>query len=219
MKEEAKFSLLNEIQIIQRMVDTDEERQLIITPIINAKEQFQPTSVDLRLGTEFKIIKNVKFAFLDPLKDIEEIKLDVINYTEDIQISFNGTFILHPHEFVLGSTLEYIKLPRDLAGRLEGKSTWGRVGLQIHSTAGFVDPGFDGSLTFELLNVGKVPIPLFPGLRVAQISFYQSADSFIPYKEKAYTFYSGRPGTVGSLYYKLPEFKVFRKIHRKKKTS
>lgn len=170
----------------------------------------------MRLGTEFKIIKNVKFEYLDILKEEEEARLEVIDYTEDVRIPYNGKFVLHPREFVLGCTLEYIKLPNNIAGRLEGKSTWGRVGLQVHSTAGFVDPGFEGALTFELQNVGKVPIPLYPGLRVAQISLYQSEESSIPYQKKAYSYYSRRYGLLGSSYYKLPEVDKIRKLHLRK---
>jgi dCTP deaminase len=188
--------ILSEIEVAMRMVDPDPERRIVITPIIDARAQFQPASFDLRLGTHFKIIRNVMFEYLDALRDPEEV----------------GRFVLQPTEFALGCTLEYYKLPNDIAGRLEGRSSWGRVGLQIHSTAGFVDPGFEGVLTFELQNVGKVPIPLYPGIRVAQISFYYAGESAIPYKEKAYSKYSGKSGTVGSLYYKDVEFEVLRRI-------
>jgi dCTP deaminase len=204
--------ILSEIEVAMRMVDPDPERRIVITPIIDARAQFQPASFDLRLGTHFKIIRNVMFEYLDALRDPEEVGRDVERYTEDVHIPPDGKFVLHPNEFALGCTLEYVKLPNDIAGRLEGRSSWGRVGLQIHSTAGFVDPGFEGVLTFELQNVGKVPIPLYPGIRVAQISFYYAGESAIPYKEKAYSKYSGKSGTVGSLYYKDVEFEVLRRI-------
>ncbi|MBM3282948.1 dCTP deaminase [Candidatus Gottesmanbacteria bacterium] len=213
--------ILNEMQIMARLLEEDPDQRIVIIPIIDAKTQFQPASIDLRLGTDFKVIKNVGFEFLDLLKEETGARLDIANYTERIQIPYNGKFVLHPEEFALGCTLEYVKLPRDIAGRLEGRSTWGRAGLQIHATAGFVDPGFSGSLTFELQNVGKVPIPLFPGLRVAQISFYALKDSkgsFIPYTEKPYHKYGGRVETVGALYYKEPEISILRKIHKEKRT-
>jgi dCTP deaminase len=149
---------------------------------------------------------------MDPLNDEERIKREVAIYTEDIQIRALKSFVLHPGEFALGSTLEFIRLPNDIAARLEGRSTWGRLGLQIHSTAGFVDPGFSGSLTFELQNMGKVPLSLYAGMRVAQISFYSSEESRIPYDKKRFSKYGGKMGTVGSKYSDDPEFKMFRKL-------
>ncbi len=177
----------------------------------------QPTSVDLRLGTEFKIIRNARFEFLDLLAEPGGAEQDLVEYIEDVRIPFNSKFVLHPNEFVLGCTLEYLKLPADLAGRLEGKSTWGRLGLQVHSTAGFVDPGFDGALTFELQNVGKVPIPLFPGMRVAQICFFECPPTPIPSGLEATKSYSGRVGVTGSQYYRMPEFQRIGKIRRRDK--
>jgi dCTP deaminase len=192
--------LLSELQILERLCHWDPDKRLVIAPLINVRDQIQPTSVDLRLGTEFKIIRNARFEYLNLLEGQEKAERNLIDYIEDVTIPFNGKFVLHPNEFALSCTLEYLKLPRDLAGRLEGKSTWGRVGLQVHSTAGFVDPGFTGSLTFELQNVGKVPIPLFPGMRVAQICFYETVSSYIPYTESGKRNYSGRAGVMGSQY-------------------
>lgn len=166
----------------------------------------------MRLGTGFKVVKNTRYTHIDPLNEPEQIKRDIAMYTEDVQLRALKPFILHPGEFALGSTLEFIRLPEDIAARLEGRSTWGRVGLQIHSTAGFVDPGFSGSLTFELQNMGKVPLSLYAGMRLAQISFYQSKKSFIPYNKKQFSKYGGKMGTVGSLYSDDQEFKIFRKL-------
>lgn len=205
--------VLSEMQILRKMTEEDLDKRLTITPIIDVEEQFQPTSVDLRLGTEFMVVRNARFEFLDLLKSPDEAKLEAGRYIEYIRIRPDGRFVLHPREFALACTLEYVRLPRGIAGRLEGKSTWGRVGLQIHSTAGFVDPGFRGSLTYELQNVGKAPIPLFPGLRLAQISFYETEETYIPYTKKAYHHYAGRPGLIGSLYYKMSDFNQLRRIH------
>jgi len=173
-------SILNEREIISRLSKGD----LVITPIINYRRQIGPTSIDLRLGTEFRIFKVSMFTHLEPKEKKEIVKNKVIKYTEKVKLQMMNPFILHPDEFVLASTLEYMKLPLDLAGRLEGRSSWGRIGLQIHSTAGFVDPGFEGILTFELQNVGRVPILLYAGLRIAQICFYNCKTTAIPYTKK-----------------------------------
>ncbi len=199
--------ILNDREIIRKLL----KRDLIITPMINPKIQIGSSSVDLRLGTRFKMIKITKHAYFDPGKEIEEIKREVINYTENIHVSPMEQFVLHPKEFVLASTLEYIKLPINLAGRLEGRSTWGRVGLQIHSTAGFVDPGFEGTLAFELYNAGKTPLPLFAGIRVAQISFYECTAATIPYSKKDAAKYSKSTEIKDALFYKDPEYQIIQK--------
>jgi dCTP deaminase len=207
--------LLNERQIFERLTTDDPKKRLVITPIIDAKEQFQPSSFDLRLGVEFRTIKISKFEFLDILKEKKEAILEIKKYIEDYRIPHDGKFVLHPGAFVLGCTLEYIKMPVDLAGRLEGKSTWGRVGLEVHSTAGYVDPGFGGCLTFELQNSGKVPIPLYPGIRVAQICFSEIQETYIPYAKKSTASYYGRAGLIDSKYYNLKELSLLRPLHRK----
>jgi dCTP deaminase len=212
--------LLSELEILERLSTDDVRKRLVITPMIDAAQQIQATSVDLRLGTEFKIIRNARFPFLDLLKSREDAESDLGDYIEELRIQSHDEFVLHPDEFALGCTLEYLRLPADLAGRLEGKSTWGRVGLQVHSTAGFVDPGFNGSLTFELQNVGKVPIPLYPGLRVAQICFYRCGETAIPYPDETYDRYAGRVGVVGSQYFRLPELQQIAKYRAQlRKTS
>lgn len=205
--------ILNEKQIFQKMFCEDPKKRLVITPIIDAKEQFQPSSFDVRLGVEFRTVKTSKFEFLQILKEPEAAIADIRKYIEHYSIPSYGKFVLHPGSFVLGCTLEYIKMPVDLAGRLEGKSTWGRLGLEVHSTAGYVDPGFDGCLTFELQNVGKVPLPLYPGVRIGQICFHEIEESTIPYKKKVSSSYGGRPGLVDSRYYNLKELSVLREMH------
>ncbi len=141
-----------------------EEGKIVIEPL-NPEIQIQPSSVDLRLGNEFKVFRHMEKAFIDPFSD------DVEKYTETIKIKDNEQFILHPREFVLACTLEHIELPNDLVARVEGRSSLGRLALLIHATAGYVDPGFKGQLTLELSNVGKMPIALRPGMRICQISF------------------------------------------------
>jgi dCTP deaminase len=206
--------ILNELQITKRMLDEDPKRRIILTPIIDAQQQFGPSSIDLRLGTRFKVAMNTRYTHIDPLSDKENMRR--ATYTRDVYVGPLKCFVLHPGEFALGSTLEFIRLPHDIAARLEGRSTWGRLGLQIHSTAGFVDPGFRGALTFELQNAGKVPISLYAGMRVAQISFYESKESQLPYGRKKYAKYSDKMGTVGSKYDEDPEFTMFRKLKKEK---
>src|SRR5581483_2183947 len=151
---------------------------------------------------------------LDPLRTAEDLKRRVEDYTRKVHIPPMESFVLHPGEFVLAATLEYFKLPPDLAGRLEGRSTWGRLGLQVHSTAGFVDPGFEGILTFELQNMGKNPLPLYPGVRIAQICFFQTIATAIPYTKKKGAKYFHKVGTSGSLFYEDVEFEAIRKFHK-----
>jgi dCTP deaminase len=126
----------------------------------------QPSSVDLHVDRYFRLFRNHSQRVIDVREDQEEL-------TQLVEVREDDALILHPGEFVLGSTLERIGLPDDLVGRLEGKSSLGRLGLLIHSTAGFVDPGFDGYLTLELSNVANLPITLYPGMKIGQISFLQ----------------------------------------------
>lgn len=208
--------ILNEGQILERMLTEDADKRIIVTPVLDPEQQFGPSSLDVRLGPDFKVVKTSRLTHLDPLKEPAEIEGDVARYTENSYIQPGEPFVLHPEEFALASTLEFIRLPFDIAARLEGRSTWGRLGLEIHATAGFVDPGFSGALTFELKNSGQVPLPLYAGLRVAQLCFFQlSEPSRLPYREKRYTKYAGRLGTVGSRYFLDPEYDALRARHEK----
>ncbi|MDX6633516.1 MAG: dCTP deaminase [Solirubrobacterales bacterium] len=124
----------------------------------------QPSSVDVRVDRQFRVFHNARRPYIDVRKPTEDL-------TELVTISDEEPFILHPGEFVLGQTLERVKLPNDLVARLEGKSSLGRLGLLIHSTAGFVDPGFEGNLTLELSNVANLPITIYHRMPIGQISF------------------------------------------------
>ena len=126
----------------------------------------QPSSIDLRVDRYFRVFQNHKYPHIDPRTRQEDL-------TTIVEVSGDEPFVLHPGEFVLGSTLERVRLGDDVVARLEGKSSLGRLGLLIHSTAGFVDPGFDGYLTLELSNVATLPIAIYPGMKSGQISFYQ----------------------------------------------
>ena len=125
----------------------------------------QPSSVDLHVDAEFRVFRNNRYPFID-VKQEQDL-------TELVEVKPDEAFILHPGEFVLGSTLERVAIPDDLVARLEGKSSLGRLGLLIHSTAGYVDPGWDGFLTLELSNVANLPITIYPGMKIGQIGFFQ----------------------------------------------
>ena len=126
----------------------------------------QPASVDLHLDRRVLVFRNNKDPFIDLRKAMPDL-------TEPLDIPEDRPFILHPGEFVLGSTLEHIEIPNDIVARLEGKSSLGRIGLLIHSTAGYVDPGWKGHLTLELTNVARLPVTLYYRMRIGQISFLQ----------------------------------------------
>ena len=135
----------------------------------------QPSSVDVRLDRFFRLFDNHKYPYIDPAEDQPEL-------TRLIEVPADEPFVLHPGEFVLGSTYELVGLPDDLAARLEGKSSLGRLGLLTHSTAGFVDPGFTGHVTLELSNVATLPIKLWPGMKIGQLCFFRlSSPSARPY--------------------------------------
>jgi dCTP deaminase len=129
----------------------------------------QPSSVDVRVDRWFRVFHNARYPYIDVKEPQEEL-------TELVEIDESRPFILHPGEFVLGSTLERIRLPDDLVARLEGKSSLGRLGLLIHSTAGFIDPGWDGHVTLELSNVANLPITIYYGMKIGQLSFVQMTE-------------------------------------------
>jgi dCTP deaminase len=126
----------------------------------------QPSSVDLRVSNGFRVFVNHRYSEIDP-------RAPQADLTQLIEVGVDEPFMLHPGEFVLGSTLERVRLGVDVVARLEGKSSLGRLGLLIHSTAGFIDPGFEGHITLELSNVATLPIAIYPGMKIGQISFYQ----------------------------------------------
>jgi len=153
----------------------------------------QPSSIDVRLDKFFLLFDNHKYPFIDPAQDQPDL-------TRKIEVASNEPFILHPGEFVLGSSFEVVTLPDDLAARLEGKSSLGRLGLLTHSTAGFVDPGFSGHMTLELSNVATLPIKLWPGMKVGQLCFFRlSSPAESPYGSAKYgSRYQGQRGPTAS---------------------
>ncbi len=136
--------------------------RIVITPY--DESLVQPASIDIRLDGRFRVFRNYKYSCIDP----KAVQNDL---TELVEVG-DEPFIVHPGEFILGNTVERVKLGDDLVGRVEGKSSLGRLGLIIHATAGYIDPGFEGNITLELSNVANLPIRLYPGMKVGQISFF-----------------------------------------------
>ena len=156
-------------------------------------EMIQPSSIDVRIDRYFRLFDNHKYPVIDPAEDQPEL-------TRLIEVDPEEGFILHPGEFVLGSTFEQVTLPDDIAARLEGKSSLGRLGLMTHSTAGFIDPGFTGHVTLELSNVATLPIRLWPGMKIGQLCFFQlSSPAEHPYGSGEYkSRYLGQRGPTAS---------------------
>jgi dCTP deaminase len=159
----------------------------------------QPASVDVRLDRYFRVFLNHTMPVIDVKQNLEELTRLVELDDSDP----DRTFVLHPGEFVLGSTYERVALPDDTVARIEGKSSLGRLGLLIHSTAGFIDPGFDGHITLELSNVASLPITLYPGMKIGQISFLRmTSPADVPYGAKQLgSKYQGQRGPTPSRYW------------------
>ncbi len=140
--------------------------KIVIEPLENPNIQIQPSSVDLRIGNEFKGFRIIRKPVIDPMDES-----DIDSYMQSFFIDEGDPFIIHPGEFALATTYETIKLPHDLVARVEGRSSMGRLGVTMHVTAGFIDPGFHGKITLEISNIGKMPVALYTGQRVCQIVF------------------------------------------------
>jgi dCTP deaminase len=156
----------------------------------------QPSSIDLHVDRTFRVFRNNRYPFIDVTKEQADL-------TELVEVPDGEPFVLHPNEFVLGSTLERVVLPDDLVARLEGKSSLGRLGLLIHSTAGYVDPGWDGYLTLELSNVANLPITIYPGMKIGQISFFRlTTAADVPYgSSRSTNKYQGQQGPTASRFF------------------
>jgi dCTP deaminase len=165
--------------------------RLVIEPI--AEDALQPASVDIRLDREFRVFRNHRDAYIDVRQSMEG--LTAIERVDD-----DEPFVLHPGEFVLGSTMERVTLPDDLVARVEGKSSLGRLGLLVHATAGYVDPGWDGHLTMELSNVSNLPVRLYFAMKIGQLSFLQlTTPADHPYGSPALrSKYQGQTGPTAS---------------------
>ena len=186
--------VLQDSELVRRLLDSVESRRIVVTPLIDPANQIGPSSIDVRLGGSFKIPMTSHIPYIDPKQSAE-----VHRYLRPLDVSFDDDFYLHPGEFVLASTLEFIRVPPDLACRIEGRSSWGRLGLLVHATAGFIDPGFSGTVTFELLNAGKLPIRLQPGMRMAQLCFMTlGGEPIRPYNKRPGSKYNNTLFAEGS---------------------
>jgi len=167
------------------------DKRIVVDPYDEA--MVQPSSIDFRLDRYFRVFENHRYPHIDPAADQSDL-------TRMVEPVGEEPFILHPGEFVLGSTLEVVTLPDDLAARVEGKSSLGRLGLLTHATAGFVDPGFSGHVTLELANVATLPIKLYPGMKIGQLCFFQlSSPAEHPYGSAKYgSRYQGQRGPTPS---------------------
>ena len=163
--------------------------EIEISPLI--EDYIQPSSVDLRVGADFRVFENHKYSHIDPKAQQDDL-------TSLVTATIEEPFVLHPGEFVLGTTFEKVSLSNKVVARLEGKSSLGRIGLLIHSTAGFVDPGFSGYLTLELSNVANLPIKIYPEMKIGQISFYYlNSPSESEYGSETYgSKYQGQEGPL-----------------------
>jgi dCTP deaminase len=172
-----------------------EEGRIAIEPYED--ELLQPSSVDVRVDRLFRVFRNSRYPYIDVKQAMDDL-------TELVEVDDEEPFILHPGEFVLGSTLERIRLPDDLVARLEGKSSLGRLGLLIHSTAGFIDPGWDGHVTLELSNVANLPITIYYAMKIGQLSFVQLTEpAETPYGAGVLgSKYQGQAGPTPSRYWK-----------------
>jgi dCTP deaminase len=168
--------------------------RLVVEPLDD--DAIQPSSIDVRLDNRFRVFYTARHPYIDVKAPMEDL-------TELVEVKPDDAFILHPGEFVLGSTLEQVGIPPDLAARLEGKSSLGRLGLMTHSTAGFLDPGFSGHVTLELSNVANLPITLYPGMRIGQIAVFQlTTAAERPYGSRGVgSKYQGQRGPTPSRYW------------------
>jgi dCTP deaminase len=173
---------------IRKQIDSG---RLVIEPF--DERMIQPSSVDLRVDRTFRIFANTRYPYIDVRQPMEDL-------TEEVDVKDGEAFILHPGEFVLGSTLERVTLPDDLVARIEGKSSLGRLGLLIHSTAGFVDAGWSGHLTLELSNVANLPITIYPGMKIGQLCLFEmTSPAERPYGDRGK--YQGQRGPTPSRFY------------------
>ena len=164
--------------------------QIVIRPL-DPEEQIKSVGVDLKLGNEFRLFRLNHKSHINPAEDsFDEL-------TEIVRVKDGGDFILHPGEFVLGVTKEHIELPADIMARIDGRSSLGRMGIIVHSTAGRVDPGFKGTLTLEITNIGKLPVNLFPGMRFCSLVF-ERLGSPVKRDYGKIGKYVGQKGPVGS---------------------
>lgn len=165
-------------------------KKIVIKPLPDFSIQLGACSIDLRLGETFRVFEHSRHPYIDPFK--KEMREEV---TKEFKVKEGQPFIIQPGDFVLGATIEYVEVPDDLTGRLEGRSSIGRLGVVIHSTAAHIECGFRGHITLELANMGKMPVALYPGMRICSVSFEElSSSADVPYYKKKDAKYVGQKG-------------------------
>lgn len=190
--------ILSDRDILTRL----ERGDIIISPDPNLETQLQPASLDLRLGYDFQTFNYTRQALIDPADPATFEQLTTLTQLED-----GERFLVHPGEFVLATTLERVEIPADLLARLEGRSSIGRLGIVIHSTAGYVDPGFKGKITLEISNLGRIAVALYPGMRICQIAFEEmSSPVGSGYGERHGAKYQGQDAATASRLFEDKEF-------------
>lgn len=198
------MTVLSKEEILRRLTTSNPQERLVITPLIS-KSQISAGSIDLRLGTEFIITRRTKYSLLDPAQ--KNIEHEISQYQEKIHVPFREKLILRPNQLILGSTLEYIKLPQDLMGYVIGRSSWGRLGLII-ATAILVNPGYTGVLTLELINLGEADIALYPATRIAQLVLHKVTEGEEGYFQKPTQKYAGATGPEFSKIHEDSEWRL-----------
>lgn len=163
-------------------------KKIKITPVPDLKVQLGSCMIDLRLGNVYRVFNHSRTPYLDP-----QDPRTLADVTTEILVKSGEAFTLHPGEFILAATREYIEMPDDLTGRLEGRSSIGRLGVIVHSTAANIECGFRGNITLELANMGRIPVLLYPGMRICSLSFEQlSSPAEVPYYRKKSAKYVGQ---------------------------
>lgn len=167
-----------------------QNKHIRITPQPDLAAQLGSNSLDLRLGNSFRVFEHSKYAYIDPFDTASNAAV-----TRELMVQENERFIIQPGDFVLGTTIEYVEIPDDMTGRLEGRSSIGRLGIVIHSTAGSIECGFQGKITLEIANMGKMPVALYPGMRICALSFEKlSSPAAVPYYKKKSAKYANQAG-------------------------
>jgi len=192
--------ILSDTDLLDRLGEGD----LVVDPLDDLDTQVQPASIDMRLGSEFLEFQRTNIPCIHPNRAEE-----VDDYVRETYVEEGGEFILHPGDFVLGTTKERVEIPDDLVATVEGRSSLGRLAVVIHATAGFIDPGFSGKITLELSNLGAAPVALSPGMRVSQLVFTElKSESTRPYGSERGSKYQDQDGPRASKIQDDPEFGV-----------
>ena len=191
--------ILSDSDILARL----ERGDIVITPAPDLETQLQPASLDLRLGFDFQTFNHTRQALIDPADPSTFDQL-----TSLTQLKEGERFLVHPGEFTLATTLEHVEIPDDLLARLEGRSSIGRLGIVIHSTAGFIDPGFKGQITLEISNLGRIAVALYPGMRICHLAFEEmSSPARTGYGKRRGAKYQGQRAATASRLFEDDEFR------------